>query len=171
MQNVKMNFLKGVYVSEHAVVCGDVIIGKDSNIWPYASIRGDVAAIRIGERVSIQDQVTLHCRHKIDLTIGNDVVIGHQACVHNKAIGNECLIGIGATVLDRAVVEDGAIVAAGAVVKPDAIVKANTLVAGVPAKEIRQVSDEEREYMKDVASRYIKLAQDHHQGLFPSYFE
>ena len=170
MYGVEMKLIDGIYISDQSVVCGDVTIGEGTNIWPFVSIRGDVAPISIGERVSIQDQVMLHCRHKIKLTIGNDVVIGHQACIHGKSVGNECLIGMGSTILDHAVIEDGAIVAAGAVVKPGTIVRSNTVVAGVPAKEIRTVNDQERAYIKDVSSRYIQLAQDHLDGKFPGKF-
>ena len=171
MNAVDMTLVDGVYVSKHSVIAGEVSIGKGSNIWPYASIRGDVAAIKVGERVSVQDQVMLHCRHKIDLEIGNDVVIGHQACVHCKYVGEGALIGISSTILDHAVVGAGAIVAAGAVVKPGTEIPPGTMWAGVPAKQIRVLKDSEIEYIKDVSSRYLELAQNHVDGKFPKGFK
>ena len=104
---------EGVYVDPAAVVLGDVEIGADSSVWPMAVVRGDVHAIRIGARCSVQDGAVLHVTHDgpfkpggSPLTLGDDVTIGHRAVLHGCTIGDNCLIGINATVMDDAVIGD-----------------------------------------------------------------
>ena len=155
-----MQRLNSAWIWPGSVVVGDVELGEDTNVWPFVSIRGDVAPIRVGKRCSIQDQVTLHCRHTVPLEIGDDVVVGHQACVHCRRVEDGALIGIGAKVLDNAIVGEGALVAAGAVVTPGTIVEAGMVYAGVPAKPLRPVSDQEREWHYAVVARYVDLARN-----------
>ena len=155
------------YLAEYTYIVGAVSIGKDTNIWPFTCIRGDVAPITIGSRCSIQEHSVLHCQHKVPLEIENDVIIGHRACVHCAFIGSGALIGIGATVLDRSRIGSECIVAAGAVVLPGTVVPDGSVIAGVPAKIIRPVADADSAYIKDVITRYVTLAQDHADGKFP----
>lgn len=166
----RMRKIKGVYVAESAVVVGDVTIGEDTNLWPFMCARGDVAPIRVGKGCSVQDHVMLHCKHNVPLEIGDHVLIGHHACVHCKSVGDWTLIGIGAKVLDDAVIGKECIVAAGAVVLPGTVVPDRKLVAGVPAKVIRDVSDKDMAYIRDVVTRYVDLAQAHIDGKFPTVF-
>ena len=155
------------YLAEYTYIVGAVSIGKDTNIWPFTCIRGDVATIKIGSRCSIQEHSVIHCQHKIPLEIEHDVIIGHRACVHCEFVGSGALIGIGATVLDRCRIGRGCIVAAGAVVLPGTVVPDGSVVAGVPAKIVRPVADADSAYIKDVVTRYVTLAQDHAEGKFP----
>ncbi len=164
-----MKKLNDVYIHTNTHISGNVTLGKNTNIWPYASIRGDVAPITVGEGTSVQDQVTLHCRFGIPLTIGDNVVIGHQACVHCAIVGDGTMIGIGATVLDEAVIGKNCLIAAGAVVRPGTIVPDGTMMAGVPAKVIRPVTPDELAGIKKIATRYIQLAKDHIAGKYPEY--
>ena len=154
------------YLAAAAVVVGDVRLGAETSVWPFACIRGDVAAIRVGARCSIQDQAMLHTRSGEDLEIGDDVVMGHQVCVHCRRVGDGCLVGIGATVLDGAVLGAGCLVAAGAVVRPGKEVAPGMMVAGVPARVIRPVSDAERAYIARIVAAYRRLARQHAAGLF-----
>ena len=163
---VGMRRVDQAYVAESAVVVGDVRLGAEVSVWPFACIRGDVAAIRVGARCSIQDQAMLHTRSGEDLEIGDDVVMGHQVCVHCRIVGDGCLIGIGATVLDGAVLGEGCLVAAGAVVRPGEQVAAGMMVAGVPARVVRPVSDAERAYITRIVGAYRKLARQHTAGAF-----
>ncbi len=163
---VGMRRVDEAFVAASAVVVGDVRLGADTSVWPFACIRGDVAAIRVGARCSIQDQAMLHTRSGEALEIGDDVVMGHQVCVHCRVVGDGCLIGIGATVLDGAVLGDGCLVAAGAVVRPGEQVAAGMMVAGVPARVVRPVSDAERAYIARIVTAYRKLARQHAAGLF-----
>jgi hypothetical protein len=106
---VRMQKVGSAYISEHAIVCGDVTLGADVSIWPHVAIRGDVAPIRIGDQTNVQDGAIIHCRTGVPLDIGRDVVIGHLAVVHCKRVGDGCLIGIRSVVLDNAEIGDGAI--------------------------------------------------------------
>ena len=88
---------EGTYLAETAVLIGTVETGRDCSIWYGAVLRGDVGAIRIGDRVNIQDNAVLHAtNHVSECIIGNDVSIGHGANVHGAVIGNDVIIGMGA---------------------------------------------------------------------------
>ena len=163
---VGMRRVDAAYVAASAVVVGDVRLGAETSVWPFSCIRGDVAAIRVGARCSIQDQAMLHTRSGEDLEIGDDVVMGHQVCVHCRVVGDGCLIGTGATVLDGAVLGEGCLVAAGAVVRPGEQVAPGMMVAGVPARVMRPVSDAERAYIARIVAAYRRLARQHAAGAF-----
>ncbi len=164
--NSVMRKLGSLYMATNAIVIGDVIIGEDTNIWPYVCIRGDVAAIRIGNCCSIQDFVMIHCRHLVSLEIGNNVIIGHQACVHCKIIGDDTLVGIGAKILDNAVVGKRCLIAAGSVVRPGTVIPDDHMVAGIPAKIIRKLRENDYIYHQNVINRYLVLAKEHVEGKF-----
>lgn len=140
----------GTWLAETAVVVGDVRIGRDCSIWYNAVLRGDVNAIRVGDRTNIQDGVVIHTLYDgsprpSQAIIGSDVSIGHNAIVHGATVEDGCLIGMGATLLDRAHVGSGCIVAAGSVVLSDAVLEPNGLYAGAPARRIKEVTPEQRE--------------------------
>lgn len=160
---------KNTWIAPSAYVGGEVTLGDDCTILYQVVIRGDVSAIRIGNRVNIQDGTIVHTRHTVDLEIDDDVVIGHRAVVHCKRIGRRALIGIGSIVLDNAEIGEGAIVAAGAVVPPNTIVPPGKLVRGIPAKIGREVSTDEKNYVDYVINNYQKLAQHHANGLYPNW--
>lgn len=159
----------GVFVSEAAVIAGDVELGEGTNVWPFACARGDVAPVRVGRRVSVQDFAMLHCRHGVPLVIEDEVVIGHHACVHCARVGPGTLVGIGARVLDDAVIGASCVVAAGAVVTPGTVVPDGKVVAGVPARILRDVRASDLEYVRSVAARYVELARAHVRGEFPPF--
>jgi carbonic anhydrase/acetyltransferase-like protein (isoleucine patch superfamily) len=132
-----------VFVAPNATIVGDVVMGPSCSIWFNAVIRGDVNAIRIGERVNIQDNAVIHCTYEKNATvIGNNVSIGHSAIVHGCTIEDNVLIGMGAIVMDRAVVGSYSIIAAGAVVLEGTIIPPGSVYAGVPAKKVKDVSPE-----------------------------
>jgi carbonic anhydrase/acetyltransferase-like protein (isoleucine patch superfamily) len=141
-----------VYIAESATVIGDVALGDECSVWPQAVIRGDVNAIRIGARTNVQDGCILHVTHDGPYTpgghtleIGEDVTLGHGAILHGCQIGNRCLIGIRATVLDGAVIEDEVLLGAGALVAPGKRLESGYLYHGQPARQVRRLSDTERE--------------------------
>jgi carbonic anhydrase/acetyltransferase-like protein (isoleucine patch superfamily) len=164
-----MREVGGVYLAESSVVVGDVTIGEGSSFWPFTCARGDVAPIRVGRRVCVQDFTMLHCKHQVPLVIEDEVVIGHHVTVHCARVGARSLIGIGARVLDDCEVGESCIVAAGAVLVPGTRLPSGTVVAGVPARVIREVNDRDRAYIRDVAGRYVELAQAHARGEFPPF--
>ena len=134
--------------------------GDECSIWYNAVVRGDVHYIKIGSRVNIQDGAVIHCTYqKSPTTIGNNVSIGHNAIVHGCIINDNVLIGMGAIVMDDCIVESGSIVAAGAVVTQGTHIKEGSLYAGVPAKFIKEVSQELREgEIERIAKNYIKYS-------------
>ena len=131
------------FIAENATVVGDVITGQHCSIWFNAVVRGDVNAIRLGDRVNVQDGAVIHCTYQKSKTIiGNNVSIGHNAIVHGCEVHDDVLIGMGAIIMDNAVIESGSVIAAGAVVLEGTHVKAGSLFAGVPAKRIKDVGEE-----------------------------
>jgi len=158
-----------VFIAESAIVIGDVQFGEDSNVWHYCVIRGDVAPIRLGRRVNIQDGSLLHCKHGVALEIADDVAIGHHAVVHCKRVGSRSLIATRATLLDDCEVGDDCIIAAGAVVPPRTIVPDGSVVMGVPGKVVRPIKPDEREYVRYVVNGYVQLSRRHAAGEFAPY--
>jgi len=145
-----------VFIAEGVHIIGDVEIGKDSSVWYNTVIRGDVNFIRIGERTYIQDNTVVHVTNKKFPThIGSNVTIGHSAVIHACTINDYSLIGMGAVVLDDAKVGPFALIAAGAVVTMGMVIPEGTLAAGVPAKIIRTLTDDERKFLIQSAQNYI----------------
>lgn len=155
---------EGTFLAETAVIIGDVKIGRDSSIWYNAVLRGDVNSITIGDRTNIQDGTVIHtiydqAKNPSKAIIGNDVSVGHNVTIHGAVIEDNCLIGMGSTILDNAVVASGCIIAANALVLTGSKLEPNTLYAGVPAKKIREVSEEQREeIINRIAHDYMLYA-------------
>lgn len=145
-----------VFVADGAVILGDVHIGAHSSVWFNCVLRGDVHEIRIGERTNIQDLTMCHTTYnKHPLYIGNNVTVGHKAMLHGCSIEDAALIGMQATILDGAVIGNHSIVAAGSVVREGFIVPPRVLIAGVPAKVIRDLTDEECASLEQSAQNYL----------------
>ncbi|MEZ5477400.1 MAG: gamma carbonic anhydrase family protein [Thiolinea sp.] len=160
------NIASSAYIDDMAYVSGRTSIGADSSVWPMAVLRGDVNTIQIGERTNVQDGAVLHVTHDgpftrsggLPLVIGDDVTIGHKAVLHACVIGNRCLIGMNATVLDGVSIEDDTIIGAGSLVPPGKHLPGGYLWTGSPAKQIRPLTDREREYLRYSAEHYVRLA-------------
>src|SRR5207249_539716 len=138
--------------------------GLRSSVWFNTVIRGDVAAMEIGQRVNIQDGAVLHCDTGVPNVIEDDVTIGHGAIVHGKRVGRGTLIGMGATLLSRTNIGSECLIAAGAVVPPDLVVPDRMAVMGVPGKIIRPVKEKELEYMRWLIEHYVELAEKYMTG-------
>lgn len=145
------------WLAENATITGDVIMGDACSVWFQAVIRGDVNEIRIGNKVNIQDGAIVHCTYKKAATyIGDNVSIGHRAIVHGCTIQDNVLIGMGAIVMDNAVVESNSIIAAGAVVLEGTRVESGSIYAGIPARKVKQVSEEQFKTMiAGIADKYV----------------
>src|SRR5256885_13582212 len=149
---------QGVFVAENAALIGDVEIGNDCSIWFGTVLRGDVNHIRIGSRTNIQDNCVLHVTHeRWPAIVAEEVTVGHGAIVHGCTVGRGALIGMGARVLDGAVVGECALVAAGAVVSEGMRIPPRMLVAGVPAKEKRPLTDAEIERLEQSWRHYVEI--------------
>ena len=150
---------KNVYVSENAMVIGDVTLGDEVNIWFGAVLRGDMHYIKIGNRTNIQDNSVVHVTTGVSPTnIGNGVTVGHGAIIHGCTIEDDCLIGMGAILMDDAVIGAGSLIGAGALIPPNMKIPKNSLVVGSPGKVVRQVKDFEREMIHERPQEYIDLA-------------
>lgn len=159
VKDIEPKFGKNCFLATNATVIGDVEMGDDCSVWFTAVIRGDVNSIRIGNRTNIQDAAVIHCTYeKAATTIGNNVSVGHRAIVHGCIIEDDVLIGMGAIVMDHAVVKEGCIVAAGAVVLENTICEAGYIYAGIPAKKVKKLSEEQKANMKKTAGNYIKYS-------------
>ncbi|MBR9978711.1 MAG: gamma carbonic anhydrase family protein [Bacteroidetes bacterium] len=168
-----------VFMTDDVTIIGDVHIAEDANIWFGTVIRGDVNRVTIGARSNIQDNCTLHeTWKKYPLIIGDDVTVGHGAILHACTVEDACLIGMGAKVLDNARIGSESLVAAGAVVREGFDVPPGSLVAGVPAKIQRELSEEERARLRNSAVNYLHYVREYrvHRDLergmdFHSYLE
>ncbi len=161
--------LGNIYAAKTAVIVGDVTLGTDSNVWHHCVIRGDVAPIRLGERVNVQDAAILHCKLGVPLEIALDVAIGHHALVHCARVGSRTLVGSRATILDDCEIGEDCLIAAGAVLAPGTIVPPGSVVMGVPGRVVRELRDAERAYIHRVIHGYVELARRHAAGEFPPY--
>ncbi|HIC88371.1 MAG TPA: gamma carbonic anhydrase family protein [Anaerolineae bacterium] len=148
-----------VFVADTARIFGDVTIGADSGVWYGAVIRGDVESITIGMRTSIQDGSVIHADVGYPTVIGDEVTVGHGAIVHGATVEDGALIGIGAIVLNGARVGAGALVAAGALILEGSVIPPRTLAVGVPAKVVRELTDEQLARMREGVQHYVELAR------------
>ncbi len=161
-KNILPKIHNSAWVADNAVVAGDIEIGEDSSVWFGVQMRGDVHEIRIGARTNIQDNAVVHVTRNLSGTyIGDDVTIGHGAILHACTVQDKCLIGMGAIILDEAVIETGAMVAAGALVTPRKIVKSGQLWGGNPARYMRDLTQEENEFLTISADNYVRLSKEY----------
>lgn len=171
-ENSTPQLAANVYVDDTALVIGDVRIGTDSSIWPFTVVRGDVNQIRIGARTNVQDHCTIHVTHKSQYkpegaacTIGDDVTIGHQVILHACHIGNMCLIGMGSIIMDNVRVGEYNLIGAGSLVTENTVLEDGYLWIGRPARRVRALTPEERDYIGYSAQHYVRLKQRHQHGL------
>ena len=148
------------WLAENATLVGDLKMGDQCSVWFNAVVRADVNAIRIGNRVNIQDGAVLHCTYeKTQVVIGNNVSIGHNALIHGCTIEDNVLIGMGSIVMDNCHVESNAIVAAGAVLLEGTTVESWSIYAGVPAKKVKSLSKELfKGEVERISKNYIKYS-------------
>ena len=153
-------FGKNIYLAENSTVIGDVIMGDDCSVWFQAVVRGDVDAIRIGNKVNIQVGAIIHCTYQRAPTlIGNNVSVGHRAIVHGCTIKDNVLVGMGAMVMDNCVVESNVLIAAGAVVLENSHLESNCIYAGVPAKKVKELSPEKfADTIHRISNAYVMYA-------------
>ncbi len=153
-------FGKDCYLADNATIIGDVVMGDQCSVWFNAVVRGDVHSIRIGNKVNIQDGAVVHCTFETaPTTIGSNVSIAHQAIVHGCTIEDNVLVGMRAVVMDGAVVGKNSIIAAGAVVLENTVIEPGSVYAGVPAKKIKEISQELTSgLLERISNNYIKYS-------------
>ncbi|MRS17467.1 gamma carbonic anhydrase family protein [Enterobacteriaceae bacterium RIT691] len=157
-----------VMIDSTSVVIGDVRLADDVGIWPLVVIRGDVNHVSIGARSNIQDGSVLHVTHKSSynqegnpLLVGEDVTVGHKVMLHGCTIGNRVLVGMGSILLDGAVIEDDVMIGAGSLVPQNKRLESGYLYLGSPVKQIRPLTEAEREGLKYSANNYVKWKNEY----------
>ena len=148
------------FVAPNATIVGDVVMGDQCSVWFNAVLRGDVNSIRMGNKVNVQDGAVIHCTYqKTKAIIGNNVSIGHNAIVHGCVINDNVLVGMGAIVMDNVQVGSNSIIAAGAVVLEDTVIEPGSIYAGVPAKKVKDISEELISgEINRIADNYVKYS-------------
>jgi carbonic anhydrase/acetyltransferase-like protein (isoleucine patch superfamily) len=153
---------ESAFIAGNATVVGDVVIGRDASVWFGSVVRADVHFIRIGARTNVQDLTVMHVNHGKNPTIlEDDVTVGHRAILHGCHVKRGSLIGMGAVLLDDVVVEEGSFVAAGSVVSPGTVVPAGKLARGVPARVVRDLTEEEILDIQRSAESYCSLKNEY----------
>lgn len=157
VKGISPKFGLDVYLSENATIVGDVKMGDNCSVWFNAVVRGDVNSIKIGNKVNIQDGAIIHCTYKKAATeIGNNVSIGHNAMVHGCTIHDNVLIGMGSIVMDNCIIHSNSIVAAGAVVLEGTHVESGSIYAGIPAKKVKTIDQEQtNRLIEGISENYV----------------
>lgn len=145
------------FVAPGAHLIGRVEVRTEASVWFNAVLRGDEAAIVVGEGSNVQDGVVIHTDPGHVCTIGTDVTIGHNAVIHGAAIGNRVLVGMGAVILTGAEVGDGSLVAAGSLVTERQRIPPGSVAMGAPARVVRRLTAEEQEQIAWSAAHYREL--------------
>ncbi len=160
VEGISPVFGENCWLAETATILGRVTAGSECTFWFNAVVRGDVNTITFGNKVNVQDGACVHCTYqKYPTVVGNNVSIGHHAIVHGCTLEDNVLIGMGAIVMDGAYVEKNAIIAAGAVVLEHTRVPSGTIFAGVPAKKVKDLSQEQTEQIVNrIANNYVMYA-------------
>lgn len=144
LNGIKPKIGKNCFLASTAVIIGDVEISDNCSIWYGAVLRGDVGKIRIGCGTNVQDNAVIHSSAGQSwVEIGEGTSIGHNAVVHGAIVGAHVLIGMNSVILDNAEVGDGAVIAASALVLAKTVVAPRTLMAGVPAKLVKELTEEQ----------------------------
>ena len=149
------------WIAPGAVVAGRVTLGPESAVWYGAVLRADHDTVTVGSGTNLQDGVVVHADPGFPATLGDDVTVGHRAVVHGCTVEDSCLVGMGAVIMNGARVGRGSVVAAGAVVSQGVVVPPGSLVAGVPGKVRREVTDDEANMIVLSAASYRHLLGVH----------
>ena len=151
---------RDVFLAPNATLIGDVTVGDGASVWFGAVLRGDIGAITIGARSNIQDLSCIHTTEGLSVTIiGCDVTVGHGVILHGCVVDDRCLVGMGSVLLDNCHVGAGSVVAAGSLVSARTVIRPGQLVRGIPAREIRDVTEAEARLGPDGAAHYVEMAR------------
>lgn len=158
----KPQISRDCFLAPNSMVIGDVEVGSCSSVWFGTVIRGDVMHIRIGNETNIQDNSVVHVtKDKNPTIVGNNVTIGHSVTLHGCTVKDHVLVGIGSIVMDQVDIEEWSIIAAGSVVKPGTKIPSGKLWGGLPAKEIRDINEDEKQWIRELALNYVKLSREY----------
>ena len=155
------NIEDSIVICPGAQVFGDIELGENVSIWHGAVIRGDTDSITIGNNSNVQDNCVIHCTKGFPVVIGDNVSIGHGAVVHGCRLDDNVLIGMNATVLNGAHISKNSIVGAGAVVSEGKEFPEGSLILGVPAKAVKQLTPEQVQLIQNNADNYVRLSKQY----------
>ena len=150
---------EGAWAAPSADLIGDVRLGARASVWFGAVLRGDNTPLILGEETNFQDGAIGHSDADFPLTIGARVTVGHQAILHGCTVADDCLIGMGARLLNGAMIESECIVGAGALITEEKRFEGGSLIVGVPARVVRQITEEEQRLLRESAAHYAEKAQ------------
>ena len=156
------------WIAPNAVVLGSVELKKDASIWFGAVVRGDNDPIVIGEGTNVQDHSVLHNDEGVPLTLGAGVTVGHRAMLHGCAVGDNSLIGIGAVVLNRAVIGRDCLIGANSLITEGKVIPDRSLVMGAPGRVVRELTDQEVDFLRLSALHYVENWKRYARELRPS---
>ena len=157
----KPKIAPSAFIADYVTITGDVMIGEESSIWFSTTIRGDLEPTRIGNRVNIQDHSVLHQSEGIPLIIEDNVTVGHKCLLHSCTIRKGALIGMDSTILDGAEIGEGAFIGAGSLVPPGKKIPPGVLAIGRPAKVVRELTEEDKQYMPYLTEGYVKTSREY----------
>ncbi|MEV0436505.1 gamma carbonic anhydrase family protein [Nocardia sp. NPDC050413] len=152
---------ESAWIAPNATVIGRVRLGAEVGVWYSAVLRGDLEQITVGDRTNIQDGCVLHADPGFPLTVGSGVSVGHNAILHGCTIGDDVLVGMGATVLNGAAIGAGTLIAANALIPEGAQIPPGSLVAGVPGKVRRELTEAQQDGIKLNAAVYLHNLATH----------
>lgn len=147
---------RGAWVADSAELIGDVTLGEDASVWFGAVLRADCEPIVLGARTNLQDGSVVHITaDSARTTVGDDVTVGHMVLLHGCTVGDRCLVGMGSIVLDHAVIASDCFIGAGSLVTPRTVIPPGSFVLGRPAKVVRPIRDEERQWIAESSRAYV----------------
>lgn len=156
---------ESVFIAPGSHIIGDVKIGKESTVWFNAVLRGDEGPITIGERTSIQDNVTCHLYEGSPLVVGDEVTVGHNAILHGCTIDNRCIIGMGSTILDGVEIGEECIIGANTLISNGKKIPPRSLVVGSPGKVVRELTDKDLELIQLSIDSYVQKGKEYKLAL------
>ncbi|MGV0793462.1 gamma carbonic anhydrase family protein [Mycolicibacterium sp. XJ1819] len=152
------------WVAPNATVIGHVILAARASVWYGATLRAEAEPVEIGTGTNIQDGTTIHVDPGFPVRVGSGVSVGHNAVLHGCTVKDDCLIGMGAVVLNGATIGEGSLIAAGALIPQGMVVPPRSMVAGVPGRARRELTDEELAHTRFNAQAYQQLMDLHRQA-------
>lgn len=157
-KSIRPKIHETAFVTDDAIIVGDVEIGEDASVWFGSILRGDVNFIRIGARTNIQDQTIIHVSSKgLPTIVEEEVTIGHRVTLHACHVERGCLIGIGAILMDGVRVGERSLVGAGSLLTPGTQIPPSSLVIGSPAHVKRELSEDELSSLEHSWRNYVEL--------------
>lgn len=148
-----------VFIADSSDIIGDVSLGDNSSVWFQTVLRGDQEPIKIGNNSNIQDGTVIHCDKSHPTIIGDNVSVGHNSTLHGCKINNNVIVGMGSIVLNGAEIGENSIIGAGSLITQNKKFAPGKLIMGSPAKEIRNLTEDELDSIKNNANEYIKLKE------------